>query len=150
MASGVICEQEIFAPGDLQDQLIMALAKGKKYRSPQVMAAMDPPLPVVLPSADGVDVQIILTRREREVAIKMMGGDSERVIADILAISYATVRSHSQALRRKFGVVNRGQLVLRLKLYGLKGPQPSAGATSVGHHAQGGGGDVRPGGQRLV
>lgn len=120
MANCVICEQEIFAPSNPQDQLIIALAKGKDYRSPLIMAAIAAPEAVVLPGADGIDVEIILTRREQEVAAYLMSGDSERLIAKHLAISYATVRSHSQALRRKFGVVNRMQLVLRFKLYGLE------------------------------
>lgn len=120
-ANVVISEQELFGPTGMQDRLIMALAKGKKWRSPQVMAAIAPPESVVLPEADGIHDPITLTMREREIAVMLMTADSELLIAEIMMLSYATVRSHSQALRRKFGVSSRRQLVLKLLEAGFEG-----------------------------
>ncbi len=116
-AKAVICEEEIFTPGEPQDQLIISLAQGKSYRSPALKALI----------ADKRQDSIsrpghppTLTGREHEVATLLMEGCNDRQIADRLGMAYTTVRTHGRSMRQKFGVTNRSQLVLQLIQIGLE------------------------------
>lgn len=55
------------------------------------------------------DVDVPLTRRETEVLGHLIGGATNKKIADELGISYETVKEHVQNLLRKIGVVDRTQ-----------------------------------------
>ncbi len=60
-----------------------------------------------------------LSPREQEVAALICLGYSGQQIAEILVISYDTVRSHSKRIYRKFGL-NRKQLQQALKDWNLR------------------------------
>jgi DNA-binding NarL/FixJ family response regulator len=57
--------------------------------------------------AGGDRLPCLLTSREREVLVQMVDGDSTRQIADSLAITQATVRTHVQNVLVKMGVHSR-------------------------------------------
>jgi len=62
-------------------------------------------------AAEEVDLrlEVQLTRREREVLAKVVGGLTNKQIAQELNISYETVKEHVQHLLDKIGVVDRTQ-----------------------------------------
>ncbi len=55
-----------------------------------------------------------LSRREQEIAMKVISRSSYRQIGDELFISESTVRKHAQNIFRKLGVKNRSQLLYQL------------------------------------
>jgi DNA-binding NarL/FixJ family response regulator len=55
------------------------------------------------------DVEVPLTRRESEVLRQMADGLTNKAIADVLHISYETVKEHVQHIIRKIGVSDRTQ-----------------------------------------
>lgn len=57
-----------------------------------------------------------LTRRQKEIAAAILLGNSDRLIAEELAISLPTVRTHIQTIYLKFGVSSRTQLARSLTL----------------------------------
>jgi DNA-binding NarL/FixJ family response regulator len=113
-ATGVIAEQEIFAEGNHQDDLIMTLARGKTYRSPLLRASIANQQTLSRNSAERNHLPYNLTARERDVAEMLIQGCNEKTAAEKLGIGYNTVRTHSRSLRRKLSVSNRNQLMLKL------------------------------------
>ncbi|HEX7006286.1 MAG TPA: helix-turn-helix transcriptional regulator [Alphaproteobacteria bacterium] len=63
----------------------------------------------VLARVERAGRRVGLTRRQKEVAVAVLLGGSDRAIADDLCISLPTVRSHIRALYQKFGVSSRMQ-----------------------------------------
>lgn len=61
-----------------------------------------------------------LTQREREVALRVANGASNKEIAQLLEITPRTVKAHMAAIFDKLGVRDRLQLVLRLRNSGLE------------------------------
>ncbi|HOA52779.1 MAG TPA: response regulator transcription factor, partial [Thermogutta sp.] len=55
------------------------------------------------------DVDIPLTQRESEVLKQLANGLTNKEIAQILNISYETVKEHVQHILRKIGVTHRTQ-----------------------------------------
>jgi DNA-binding NarL/FixJ family response regulator len=55
-----------------------------------------------------------LTRRENEVAIRILRGESNRVIARALHLTEHTVHDHIKSIFEKAGVRSRGELAGRL------------------------------------
>lgn len=60
-----------------------------------------------------------LTNREIEVLRLMATGTSTRDIAARLAISYATVRSHTRSMLGKLGVHSKGEAIVRARKLAL-------------------------------
>lgn len=120
-ATGVIAEQEIFAAGNHQDDLIMTLARDKTYRSPLLKASWANHKGLSGSSAARSQLPFNITARERDVAELLIRGCTERTASEHLGIGYNTVRSHAQSLRRKLGVSNRNQLLVKLLSYDLEG-----------------------------
>ncbi len=58
------------------------------------------------------DVEVPLTQREIEVLQKMSLGSTNKQIAQVLKISYETVKEHVQHVLQKIGVTDRTQAVL--------------------------------------
>lgn len=54
-----------------------------------------------------------LTHREREILALVVQGHSNRTIAENLVVVEGTIKSHVKHLLRKFGVVNRSELIAR-------------------------------------
>src|SRR5438067_11517491 len=76
-----------------------------------------------------------LTRREREVAILVAQGLTNREIATRLFISERTAESHVEQIRGKLGFHSRTQIVAWVAAAGLSGhadPASSAPAAAVG------------------
>lgn len=68
-------------------------------------------------AADGKQLSELLTRREYEVCKLIIGGSTNRNIADTLGISVSTVEFHRANLMEKLGVKNLADLVkLAIKL----------------------------------
>lgn len=70
-----------------------------------------------------------LTSREQDVFAQVIQGSSNREIADALAISEGTVKSHVNSVLRKLGIRGRVQLLLHAARHGLipeeeSGPPP--------------------------
>jgi DNA-binding NarL/FixJ family response regulator len=55
------------------------------------------------------DVEVALTQREGEVLRKMVFGLKNKQIAEVLHISYETVKEHVQHILRKIAVTDRTQ-----------------------------------------
>lgn len=55
-----------------------------------------------------------LTPREREIALRIAAGDSNRAIAERLGISERTVKAHLTSIFSKLGVKDRVQLAVKL------------------------------------
>lgn len=60
-----------------------------------------------------LDSMPMLSPREREIAGKILSGMSDKAIADELAISFWTVRSHIEQIFAKTGALNRRDLMAR-------------------------------------
>jgi DNA-binding NarL/FixJ family response regulator len=60
----------------------------------------------------GLDVLDMLTAREREIALQIGGGSSNRAIAQRLGITERTVKAHLGSVFAKLGVHDRLQLAL--------------------------------------
>ncbi|MGR3321142.1 MAG: response regulator transcription factor [Pseudooceanicola sp.] len=68
--------------------------------------------------ADTVSDEVIagLTRRQRDVAVALAIGASNKEIARELNLSEATVKSHVRQIMRKFDATNRTQVALRAQM----------------------------------
>jgi DNA-binding CsgD family transcriptional regulator len=71
----------------------------------------------------------ILSTREREVLTLVASGAPLREIAEQLAISEATVRTHLGNANRKLGARNRPHAVALVLKHGLLGPEPGLGGS---------------------
>ena len=120
-ATCVITEEEIFASGNHQDDLIRALARGRTYRSPKLRDCWANQEGHPSSSEANCQLPFTITPRERQVAELLMQGCTEKMAAEQLGIGYNTVRSHAQSLRRKLGVSNRNQLLVKLFACGVQG-----------------------------
>jgi DNA-binding CsgD family transcriptional regulator len=60
-----------------------------------------------------------LTQRELEILVGLAAGQSDLAIADDLAISKHTVRSHIKSLFRKLGVQSRSQAIVKAMQQGI-------------------------------
>ena len=58
---------------------------------------------------DNVGLEVPLTRREMDVLRRLTRGETNREIADVLGVSYETVKEHVQNLLRKIAVEDRTQ-----------------------------------------
>lgn len=65
------------------------------------------------------DKNISLTDREREILLWMSEGKSDSIIAEIVGISYATVRYHTNNIFYKLGVNERTLAVVKAIRHGL-------------------------------
>lgn len=71
-------------------------------------------------SADSAeDIEFQLTRREREVLVKLVDGLTNKQIANELDISYETVKEHVQHILRKIAVTDRTQAAVWAVRHGL-------------------------------
>ncbi|MFD6419238.1 response regulator [Streptomyces sp. NPDC060194] len=77
------------------------------------------------PGADPVDAERLaaLTGREREVLVQVAGGHSNDAIADRLAVSPLTVKTHVNRAMAKLGARDRAQLVVVAYESGLVRPR---------------------------
>jgi len=64
---------------------------------------------LALAAVPSVDTEIMLTKRETEILLKVASGMTNREIAEVLDISYETVKDYVQQVLRKIGVGDRTQ-----------------------------------------
>lgn len=85
---------------------VHAVLAGRQYVSSNIAAAF---LPRVA-RADGTGDVLVATPREREIMSLVARGLSNREIAELLAISVLTVRTHRQNLMEKFSLRNAAEI----------------------------------------
>jgi DNA-binding NarL/FixJ family response regulator len=56
-----------------------------------------------------------LTKREQQIAQKVLLGQQNKMIADLLYITERTVKAHLSTIFKKLGVRNRLELTLKLQ-----------------------------------
>ncbi len=66
-----------------------------------------------------VDIEVTLTQRESEVLHQLAHGLTNKQIAEVLGISYETVKEHVQHILRKIGVSDRTQAAVWAVRQGL-------------------------------
>jgi DNA-binding NarL/FixJ family response regulator len=87
-------------------QAVHAVLAGRQYVSSNIAAAF---LPRVA-RAEGTGDALVATPREREIMSLVARGLSNREIAELLAISVLTVRTHRQNLMEKFSLRNAAEI----------------------------------------
>lgn len=93
-------------PEDLRKTVDLALAGQAVWPLPDALAPGLSPRPASRVHA--------LTDRQREVALLVAGGLSNREVADALDLSEGTVKNHIKDIFRALGVTNRTQLALQI------------------------------------
>jgi DNA-binding NarL/FixJ family response regulator len=99
MAMEVILDGSIWAPRKVLARLI---------EEAQRRSAGNAPSP-----GSGVDLDQLLTAREREVLRLLMNGRSNREIASVIGVEPSTVKAHLGRMMRKTGATNRVELSLQ-------------------------------------
>jgi two-component system nitrate/nitrite response regulator NarL len=103
---------------------IEAVAAGGRYFSSGVSEA--------LLSRKGPEGSDGLTARERDVLIKIAAGSSNRDIADVLAISAATVETHRKNIKKKLGIATTAGLIRYMMENGVSSPDGSSALPTSG------------------
>lgn len=97
-------------------QVAMVVSNGGLWLGPELMRrATGAVIRGLAPTAGETGVLATLTQREREVALRVADGASNKEIAQLLEITPRTVKAHMAAIFDKLGVRDRLQLVLRLR-----------------------------------
>ena len=100
-------------------QVVLVISNGGLWLGAELMARATAAIARVAapPSSEAkLDVAFDgLTPRERDVALKVAGGASNKEVARLLDITPRTVKAHMGAIFHKLGVRDRLQLVLRLR-----------------------------------
>ena len=91
---------------------VTAVAAGKSFFSPSVAKVMLDDYVQRLAQKGFVDRYDSLSEREREVCQLIAEGHSNKAIADLLAVSPATVETHRAHILHKLDVHNTAELVL--------------------------------------
>jgi DNA-binding NarL/FixJ family response regulator len=74
------------------------------YLSPRIVAEINNP------DQHMVDIQYKITKRQRQVLQELLNGNSDKMIADKLNISYQTLKSYRKLLYKLFQVSSQGEL----------------------------------------
>jgi two-component system nitrate/nitrite response regulator NarL len=94
-------------------ELVKSAARGHLDGEARLNATLLGELALLAPT--GVTELSALTRREREVALAVAGGLTNKEIAQRFCISLATVKSHVHCILRKLGIDRRDQVLSRLR-----------------------------------
>jgi DNA-binding CsgD family transcriptional regulator len=88
------------------------VARSVKYVAPDAACLQRPalPLPPVTVDAPGVDLLTIMSDREREIALLVTAGLSNKEIAQNLTISHWTVSTHLRRIFAKLDICRRVEL----------------------------------------
>jgi DNA-binding NarL/FixJ family response regulator len=116
-ADAVMTEQDLLQDTQPFKSMVIALALGRRYRSPLIQAALA--CSSGMEGKDWRDAPPQLTSREQELVDLWVQGLGDREVADRLGVSYATVRSYGKTVRRKLGVASRAQVVLKVLNLGV-------------------------------
>jgi DNA-binding NarL/FixJ family response regulator len=74
------------------------------YLSPRIVAKINKP------DQHMIDIQYKITKRQRQVLQELLNGNSDKIIADKLNISYQTIKSYRKILYKLFNVSSQGEL----------------------------------------
>jgi len=96
-------------------QMLRLLSQGQSWFPPHMLEETFKLAQQAIRSRPGEDLLQSLTSREREIALAVSDGKSNRQVADLHAISEATVKTHLSSIFRKLEVSDRVGLVLLLK-----------------------------------
>ena len=103
----IISEVDIGEPCHPISRGLLAIANRQTYLSPAANELLKRQSP-------GNQINSIkLSRRQDEILSMLLNGDTESLIASSLGISLTTVKDHTKALRIKFGVKSKIELVMR-------------------------------------
>lgn len=72
------------------------------------------------------DAGVNLSNRERQILDQLVSGNSNKIIANHLSITEATVKVHIKNLLKKIKVKNRTQAAMWAVSHGITGPESSA------------------------
>ena len=96
-------------------QMLRLLSQGQSWFPPHMLEETFKLAQQAIRSRPGENLLQNLTIREREIALAVSNGKSNRQVADLYAISEATVKTHLTNIFRKLDVSDRVGLVLLLK-----------------------------------
>lgn len=110
----------LLAVPELLRQIALVVSNGGLWIGPELMrrvvaAAARAPSPAAPPPGRQPSPLDGLTPRERDVALQVAGGASNKEVALRLDITLRTVKAHLSAIFEKLGVRDRLQLVLMLR-----------------------------------
>lgn len=92
---------------------IRRVARGESLFTPQSIASL------VEKARAAETCSVRLTKREREVLVRMAAGESTRTIAQELGVSYTTIRTHLRSIEQKLDVHNKIETVVKARELGL-------------------------------
>ena len=105
---------------EMLQQVATVVGNGGLWLGPELMRrATSAVVRGLAPTAEEAGVLANLTQRERDVALRVANGASNKEIAQLLEITPRTVKAHMAAIFDKLGVRDRLQLVLRLRKSGV-------------------------------
>lgn len=96
-------------------QMLRLLGQGQSWFPPHMLEQTFKLAQQAIRSRPGEKLLQNLTTREREISLAVADGKSNREVADLCAISEATVKTHLTSIFRKLEVRDRVGLVLLLK-----------------------------------
>jgi two-component system nitrate/nitrite response regulator NarL len=96
-------------------QMLRLLAQGQSWFPPHMLEETFRLAQQAIRSEPSQDLLLRLTNREREIALAVSEGKTNRQVADFHTISEATVKSHLTSVFKKLEVKDRVALVLLLK-----------------------------------
>ena len=96
-------------------QMLRLLSQGQTWFPPHMLEETFKLAQQAIRDRPGQDLLQSLTSREKEIALAVSDGKSNRQVADLHAISEATVKTHLTSIFRKLDVSDRVGLVLLLK-----------------------------------
>jgi DNA-binding NarL/FixJ family response regulator len=96
-------------------QMLRLLSQGQSWFPPHMLEESFKLAQQAIRDRPRQDLLQRLTSREKEIALAVSGGKSNRQVADLHAISEATVKTHLTSIFRKLDVSDRVGLVLLLK-----------------------------------
>lgn len=111
------------APHELVDA-VLRVGAGERVVAPALVSLLmgafgpSPPGAAEMPAPGRAEA---LTRKEREVLVRLAEGRSNREIADALFVTPATVKSHLAHIYAKLGVAGRQEAMARAVALGLLG-----------------------------
>jgi len=112
-------EAAIYEGREMSPEQAVAYALGAEEPARPETSKKPPRVPTGNPLADG------LTRRERELAVLIGRGLTNRQIAEKMAISERTVETHVSKILRKLGLRSRTQIATRVIEQGLLSADPN-------------------------